>query len=412
MLHLGLIDTLSSKIGFEDTPQRLELMERINSGEMPPEKEKKRPSAAESAKAVEWIAARMTEAETARNAARGRVSYNRITRDEYVNTIRNLLGVQHDAKDPGAFLDDPERHGFERLGSVLTLSPSNIEKHLAAVETQINENHRERLRKVGMFAPDKKLYPDYDKHLENSMIAETTSFFYEVLHGGHTLRELLKSDWSMMNARLADFCGLADAKTKGDEFVKVSLPAESHRGGLLAHASILALTSDGTRHRPVHRGVWVMESICGKSPPPPPANVDPIATNPAAPKAALREKLEAHIHDANCAGCHAKIDPLGLAFENDDAIGRWRTPRSTPPANSLTAAPARAPMTSKPFCPPTLTPSGSRLQARPAPRLSTCRRSANTMWPMPRATTCFAPALWTAMPASATSSSPCSSGPM
>ena len=151
----------------------------------------------------------------------------------------------------------------------------------------------------------------------------------EVLQSGLTLRELIHSDWSMMNGMLAQFYGLPEAKGTGDEFQRVSLPAESHRGGLLTQASILSLTSDGVRHRPVHRGVWVMESIFGKSPPPPPANVDPIATNPAAPKATLREKLEAHIHDANCASCHAKIDPLGLAFENYDAIGRWRTEEIT-----------------------------------------------------------------------------------
>ncbi|MBS1823874.1 MAG: DUF1592 domain-containing protein [Acidobacteria bacterium] len=186
-----------------------------------------------------------------------------------------------------------------------------------------------RLRKVGMFQPDKKLYPDYDKALENSMIGETKAFFREVLQGGHTLRDLLHSDWSMMNGLLAQFYGLPETKANGGEFQRVSLPAESHRGGLLTQASILSLTSDGVRHRPVHRGVWVMESIFGKSPPPPPANVDPIATNPAAPKATLREKLEAHIHDANCASCHGKIDPLGLAFENYDAIGRWRTEEVT-----------------------------------------------------------------------------------
>ncbi|HTN77533.1 MAG TPA: DUF1588 domain-containing protein, partial [Pirellulaceae bacterium] len=78
--------------------------------------------------------------------------------------------------------------------------------------------------------------------------------------------------------------------------------------------------------RPVHRGKWVSETIFGKSPPPPPANIDPIPTNALdAPKATLRMKLEAHIHDPNCASCHSKIDPLGLAFENYDAIGRWRT---------------------------------------------------------------------------------------
>jgi hypothetical protein len=75
--------------------------------------------------------------------------------------------------------------------------------------------------------------------------------------------------------------------------------------------------------------VWLSESIFGKTPPPPPANVNPIPTNPTGPKATLREKLEAHVHDANCAACHVKIDPLGLAFENYDAIGRWRTEEIT-----------------------------------------------------------------------------------
>ena len=129
-----------------------------------------------------------------------------------------------------------------------------------------------------------------------------------------------------MNARLAEFYGITNANFPNDDFQRVSLPAESHRGGLLTQAAILSLTSDGTRHRPVHRGVWLSEAIFGKSPPPPPANVDPIEPNPVtAPKATLRMKLEAHIHDARCASCHRKIDPLGLAFENYDAIGRWRT---------------------------------------------------------------------------------------
>ena len=114
----------------------------------------------------------------------------------------------------------------------------------------------------------------------------------------------------------------------GGDFPKMD--SESHRGGLLTQAAILSLTSDGTRHRPVHRGVWLSEAIFGKTPPPPPANVDPIAPNPVdAPKATLRMKLEAHIHDASCAACHSKIDPLGLAFENYDAIGRWRTEEVT-----------------------------------------------------------------------------------
>jgi hypothetical protein len=89
---------------------------------------------------------------------------------------------------------------------------------------------------------------------------------------------------------------------------------------------VLSLTSDGQRHRPVHRGKWVLESIFNKPPPPPPANVKPIEPTPAGqPKATLRMKLEAHKSEENCAACHRKIDPLGVAFDNYDAIGRWRT---------------------------------------------------------------------------------------
>jgi Protein of unknown function (DUF1588)./Protein of unknown function (DUF1585). len=92
--------------------------------------------------------------------------------------------------------------------------------------------------------------------------------------------------------------------------------------------AVLGLTSDGTRHRPVHRGVWVSETIFNKTPPPPPANVSAIEPNPPeSPKATLRQKIEAHRNNANCAACHRNIDPLGLAWDNYDAIGQWRTQR-------------------------------------------------------------------------------------
>ncbi|MFT7515983.1 MAG: hypothetical protein ACI9QL_005219 [Candidatus Omnitrophota bacterium] len=180
------------------------------------------------------------------------------------------------------------------------------------------------LRKVGMFPPDKKIYGNYDQHLEDSMIGETQSFFKQVLDGGLTLREFIDSDWTMMNPRLAQFYGVADITR--DHFQRVSLKPEYHRGGLLTQASVLSLTSDGTRHRPVHRGAWLSEAILGKTPPPPPANVEPIPPTPVdSPKATLRMKINAHTQNPSCASCHRNIDPLGLAFENFNAIGEWRT---------------------------------------------------------------------------------------
>ena len=180
------------------------------------------------------------------------------------------------------------------------------------------------LHRLGMFPPDKKLYPTYDAWLETSMRAEPVEYFREMFSKNLPIDGFLDSDWTMANARLCDFYGLPEPKTGG--FERVSLKPEFHRGGLLTMGAVLGLTSDGTRHRPVHRGVWVSETIFDKTPPPPPANVSAIEPSPPeSPKATLRQKIEAHRNNANCAACHRNIDPLGLAWDNYDAIGQWRT---------------------------------------------------------------------------------------
>ena len=185
------------------------------------------------------------------------------------------------------------------------------------------------LHRVGMFPPDKKLYPTYDAWLETSMRSEPIEYFREIFAKNLPIDSFLDSDWTMANARLCEFYGLPEPKM--GSFQLVSLKPKDHRGGLLTMGAVLGLTSDGTRHRPVHRGVWLSEAILGKTPPPPPANVPAIEPNPPQnPKATLREKIEAHRNDANCAACHAKIDPLGLAWDNYDAIGQWRTREKVP----------------------------------------------------------------------------------
>jgi mono/diheme cytochrome c family protein len=180
------------------------------------------------------------------------------------------------------------------------------------------------LRRVGMFPPDKLLYPEYDENLEQSMVAETVGFFADVLKRNAGLHEFLDSDWTLLNERLATHYGIAGPR--GDKLQRVALKPEDHRGGLLTQGAVLTLTSDGQRHRPVHRGVWVMESIIGRPPGAPPANVPALdAPKAGGPKETVRERIERHRADPNCATCHRRMDPLGVAFENFDAIGRWRT---------------------------------------------------------------------------------------
>ncbi|MCA9081931.1 MAG: DUF1592 domain-containing protein, partial [Planctomycetaceae bacterium] len=186
------------------------------------------------------------------------------------------------------------------------------------------------LHRVGMFPPDKKLYPGYDDWLEASMQAEPVEYFREMLAKNLPIEGLLDSDWTMANARLCDFYGLPEPEAGGD-FQRVQLKPEDHRGGLLTMGAVLGLTSDGTRHRPVHRGVWVSEVIFNKTPPPPPANVDPIEPiPPQGTKITIRKRIEAHARNASCAACHRNIDPLGLAFDQYDAIGQWRTREQVP----------------------------------------------------------------------------------
>ena len=204
------------------------------------------------------------------------------------------------------------------------LSDARIERFVDDFSRQWLQLHR-----VGMFPPDKKLYPKYDDWLETSMAHEPVEFFRELLRNNLPIESLLDSDWTMANARLCDFYGLPEPTKQG--FQRVSLKPEHNRGGLLTMGGVLGLTSDGTRHRPVHRGVWLSETIFNKTPPPPPANVDPIEpVPPEGEKVTIRQRMEAHTRDPNCAACHKSIDPLGLAFDQYDAIGQWRTHEHIP----------------------------------------------------------------------------------
>jgi hypothetical protein len=179
------------------------------------------------------------------------------------------------------------------------------------------------LRRVNATSPDSTLYPDYylDDLLVESATAETQVFFTELLRGDLPARNIVASDFAMLNERLAAHYGLPPVE--GAALRRVPLPPDSPRGGLLTQASVLKVTANGTTTSPVLRGVWVMERILGKPLPPPPAAVPAIEPDTRG-ATTIREQLDKHRTEAACAGCHAKIDPAGFALESFDVMGGFR----------------------------------------------------------------------------------------
>jgi hypothetical protein len=179
------------------------------------------------------------------------------------------------------------------------------------------------LRKLGGTAPDSMLYPDYylDDLLVESSLEESQRFFAELLGGDLPARNLVSSDFAMLNERLAAHYGLPPVE--GVAVRRVELPADSPRGGLMTQASVLKVTANGTTTSPVVRGAWIMERILGQTPPPPPSSVPAVEPDTRG-ATTIRAQLDKHRTLQTCSACHAKIDPAGFALENFDVMGGWR----------------------------------------------------------------------------------------
>jgi hypothetical protein len=175
------------------------------------------------------------------------------------------------------------------------------------------------LRKLDTVSPDPKVFPQFDAELRSAMARETELFFEAILREDHSILDLLDADFTFVNERLAKHYGIAGVK--GNKFQRVKLPSE--RGGILTQASILTLTSNSTRTAPVKRGKWVLDQILNTPPPPPPPDV-PNLPQDTELTGSLRQIMEQHRVNPVCASCHERMDPIGFAFENFDAIGRWR----------------------------------------------------------------------------------------
>lgn len=160
--------------------------------------------------------------------------------------------------------------------------------------------------------------------------------FEHLLRENRDVRDLLVADYTFLNETLARFYGIEGVS--GPEMRKVQLGPGSHRGGLLAQGSMLLVTSNPTRTSPVKRGLFILENLLGTPPPPPPVNVPPLEAAASGNRpVTVREMMRVHREDPLCHSCHARMDPLGLALENYDAIGRYRTTELGEPIDSTGA---------------------------------------------------------------------------
>jgi hypothetical protein len=181
----------------------------------------------------------------------------------------------------------------------------------------------------GEKTPDAKLFPTYanDEELRSDIRFQPILFFREVLNRNLPLLNLLDSKYTIGTSNLEKHYGIKLPLNAGARKQPqwVELPDGTHRGGVLGMASVLAVSSYPYRTSPVLRGAWILDSILGTPPPPPPPNVPPLkdVNNDAEPES-VRDRLVLHRANAACASCHDRIDPLGFALENFDAIGRWR----------------------------------------------------------------------------------------
>lgn len=205
--------------------------------------------------------------------------------------VERMLGKQHDAKSRGF----AQRFVEQWLGT----------------------------RALGReFKPDPSV-GKYDSELEGGMKYEPVFFFHEILTENRPLLDLLDAEYTYANRRLARHYGIKGEFREQPR--RVSLDPDSHRGGLLGMAGVLAVSSYPHRTSPVLRGKWILETILGDPPQPPPPDVPDLEEDPDGDDpASLRQKLERHRKNPACATCHNRIDPLGFGLENFDVLGRWR----------------------------------------------------------------------------------------
>jgi hypothetical protein len=177
----------------------------------------------------------------------------------------------------------------------------------------------------------------FDDGLRQAMRRETAMFLENIVRNDGSILELLDANYSFLNERLARFYGIQGVL--GPEFRRVDMSGTERGGGILAHASVLTVSSYSTRTSPVLRGKWILENLLNAPPPAPPPGVPPLDDTKGSQTATLRQQMEEHRKSPACASCHSRMDPLGFGLENFDAIGAWRTQDGKFPVDSSGALP-------------------------------------------------------------------------
>ena len=190
-----------------------------------------------------------------------------------------------------------------------------------------------RLQDVDKVRPDGLLFPNWDGSLSDAFVRETELFFDSIVREKRSVLDLITADYTFVNERLARHYGVPNVT--GPEFRRVALP--DSRRGLLTQGSILLLTSVADRTSPVQRGKWVLQVLLGSPPPPPPPNVPALEDTKGSADGrflSVRERMEQHRSNPACVSCHRVIDPIGLALENFDVVGRHRIKDNGVPVDS------------------------------------------------------------------------------
>ncbi len=197
------------------------------------------------------------------------------------------------------------------------------------------------LRNLAEQRPDIEVFPDFDKRLQRAMARETEMFFDHVLRANRPVLDFISADYTFLNERLAQHYGIPGVT--GTAFRKVNLVPEWKRGGLLGQGSILTVTSFNNHTSVVRRGKWVLDNILAAPPPPPPPDIPTLQAVVDGQKLTAREQLERHSSDPACASCHKRMDPLGYALENFDAVGAWRDTDGGEPIDTTAILPDGTP---------------------------------------------------------------------